>query len=163
MISKPPKPVMTVPTFRIPKFSNCYNRHAKHLVIILLCYTHGRQRQRQQTNTWRRRGKRRLTKYGWNFKLVFGPRVWTSAYILCLKTFHTRLKQRCLPRPVRADTAQNTNAATELYKTEAKFKHLGKTLVNQNSMHEEINGTLISENPCSDSFLTRLSSRLLIH
>ena len=42
-----------------------------------------------------------------------------------------------------------------------EFKYLGKTLTNQNSIQEEIMGTLKSENACWHSVQNILSSSLL--
>jgi hypothetical protein len=42
-----------------------------------------------------------------------------------------------------------------------KFKYLGTTLTDQNSMHEEIKSTLNSGNVCHHSVQSFLSSRLL--
>jgi glycerol-3-phosphate O-acyltransferase len=55
----------------------------------------------------------------------------------------------------------STKVAKRSFEEVAKFKHLGKTLTDQNYMREEIKGRLNSGNACYHSVQSLLSSRLL--
>jgi hypothetical protein len=61
------------------------------------------------------------------------------------------------------DSGQNQNVriANEPFENVAKFRYLGKTLTNQNNIHEEIKGSLNSGNACYHSVQDPLSSHLI--
>jgi hypothetical protein len=59
----------------------------------------------------------------------------------------------------RADTEHNI--ANRSFESMAKFKYLGKTLTDQNCIHEEVKSRLNSGNACYHSVQSLLSSRLL--
>jgi hypothetical protein len=56
---------------------------------------------------------------------------------------------------------QNVRIANELLENVAKFKYLGKTLTNENDIHDEIKSRLNSGNACYYSVQNLLSSRLI--
>jgi hypothetical protein len=58
------------------------------------------------------------------------------------------------------DTGQSLSVKTSLERVK-KFKYFGKTLVNQNSIQEEIKSILKSEDSCEHSVQNVLSSSLL--
>jgi hypothetical protein len=51
--------------------------------------------------------------------------------------------------------------ANNHFENEARFGYLGRTVTNENFVHEEVKITLISGNPCHRSIQNILSSRLL--
>jgi hypothetical protein len=56
---------------------------------------------------------------------------------------------------------QNIRIANEWFQKVAKFRYLGKTLTNQNGIHDEIKSRLNSGNACYYSLQNILSSRLI--
>jgi hypothetical protein len=56
---------------------------------------------------------------------------------------------------------QNIRTANESFENVAKFQYLGRTLTNQNDIHDEIKSRLNSGNACYYSVQNLLSSRLI--
>jgi hypothetical protein len=66
-----------------------------------------------------------------------------------------------LSRTKKIGQKHSIKAANRSFEDVAKFKYLGTTLTDQNSMHEEIKSRLNSGNACYHSVHSLLSSRLL--
>jgi glycerol-3-phosphate O-acyltransferase len=67
------------------------------------------------------------------------------------------LESRCQ----KAGHRQSIKIGNRSFESMAKFKYLGTTLTDQNSVHEEIKSRLNSGNACYHSIQSLLSSRLL--
>jgi uncharacterized membrane protein len=66
-----------------------------------------------------------------------------------------------MPRHQNSGQNQNIRIANESFVKVVKFKYLGKTLTNQNDIHDEIKSRLNSGNACYYSVQNILSSRLI--
>jgi glycerol-3-phosphate O-acyltransferase len=72
-----------------------------------------------------------------------------------------KTKYMLLSRCQKAGQRQSTKIGNRSFESVAKFKYLGKTLTDQNCIHEEIKGRLNSGNVCYRSVQSLLSYRQL--
>jgi sorting nexin-29 len=72
-----------------------------------------------------------------------------------------KTKYMIMSRHPNSGQNQNIWTANESFENVAKFKYLGATLTNQNDIHDEIKGRLISGNAYYYSVQNLLSSRLI--
>jgi hypothetical protein len=72
-------------------------------------------------------------------------------------------KSKCMIMSYYEKVEQNhcTKTENKSFEEVTKFESLGKTMTDQNCMHEEINSTLNTGNACCHLFQSLLSSRLL--
>jgi hypothetical protein len=78
---------------------------------------------------------------------------------ICLEINAEKTKYMIMSRYPNSGQNQNIRIANEPFESVAKFKYLGKTLSNQNDIHDEIKSRLNSGNACYYSVQNLLSSR----